>query len=430
MLLIDTALGLLTSPVPIPGEFNHVAGRATLQELVYFGAAWTGLDEFGFGVELRNGWQNAVVHRTDTADVSLSGGFYAGQVEHVDSTGKITDVVLSFKGWQQDAEAITAMPAAALGLPSDFYQQGINLYDAILHDPKYMDAKIHVTGYSMGTTVAARIMAYSIATYGEPLTDQRVDFTSFAPARYHDEQARYYGLDNSIFEGRWINYQAANDENRDPNHAPPGSVYDYLGTEVILPALTTPNGEVDVHHATHLVIALGLPDWLTSQEQRFVFDHTSPMSSVGYTEPGMAQLRIEGDDAGTTLKGLGNDDVVIGGLGRDTMYGNGGDDHFVFESIWDSGQTKDTADQILDFNDGDRIDLSAIDAVQSGSNWEGTNEAFKLISGSSFTAAGQIKVTVSNDTTWISVNTDTDLLPEMMIQLAGRHMLSAEDFIF
>ena len=430
MFLTETVTSLLNSSSPILGEFNHVAGQATLQELGYFGAGWLLYEEYGYDLTLRNGWQNAVVHRTDTADLSVSGGFYAGQVEHVDSTGKITDVVLSFKGLQTDPEVLAALPAASLGLPSDFYQKGVNLYDAILHDPKYMDAKIHVTGFSMGTTVAARIMAYSIATYGETMTDQRVDFTSFAPARYHDEQARYYGLDSSIFEGRWINYQAANDENRDPNHAPPGSVYDYLGTEVILPALTTPDGEVDVHHATHLVIALGLPDWLTAQEQRFVFDHTSPMSSVGYTEPGMAQLRIEGDDAGTTLKGLGNDDVIIGGLGRDTMYGNGGDDHFVFETISDSGQTKDTADQILDFNDGDRIDLSAIDAVQSGSNWEGTNEAFKLISGSSFTAAGQIKVTVSNDTTWISVNTDTDLLPEMMIQLGGRHILSAEDFIF
>ena len=429
MILTETVLGLLAPPpAPIPGDFNHVVGHATLQELVYFGAAWSGLSQGGYNIETRNGWQNPIEYQTDTDALTQADGFYANQVERVDSTGKITDVVLSFAGRFYDPEVTTALPAASLGLPNDFYEKGIKLYNSILHDPKYMDAKIHIAGYSMATTVVARVLAYSIVTYGETMTDQRVDFTSFAPARYHEEQARYYGLDGSIFEGRWINYQASNDENRDPNHYSTGD--SFFGTEVLLPALATPTGATDVHNGSYLVTALGVPDWLTPEEQTFVYQHTSTVDPLGYTTPGMAPLRIEGDDAGTTLTGLGNDDVIIGGLGRDTMYGNGGDDHFAFETIWDSGQTKDTADRIFDFNDDDRIDLSVIDAVQSGSNWEGTNEAFKLISGSSFTAAGQIKVTVSNDTTWISVNTDTDLLPEMMIQVAGRHMLSAEDFIF
>ena len=429
MILTETALSFLAPPpAPIPGDFNHVVGHTTLQELAYFGAAWSGLRQAGYDIVTRNGWQKVAEYQTDTDSLMAENGFYAGQVERVDSTGKVTDVVLTFNGRFMDLEILAALPAAAMGLPSDYFEKGINIYESILHDPRYMDAKIHIVGYSMGTTAVARVMAYSIATYGETMTDQRVDFTSFAPARFHEEQARYYGLGTEIFEGRWINYHAPNDENRDPTQTTSGD--SFLGTEVILPALATPTGATDVHNGGFLVMALGTPDWLTPAEQAFTYEHTSPVSTAGYTTPGMAPLRIEGDDAGTTLKGLGNDDVIIGGLGRDTMYGNGGDDHFVFESIWDSGQTKDTADQILDFNDGDRIDLSAIDAVQSGSNWEGTNEAFKLISGSSFTAAGQIKVTVSNDTTWISVNTDTDLLPEMMIQVAGRHMLSAEDFIF
>ncbi len=71
---------------------------------------------------------------------------------------------------------------------------------------------------------------------------------------------------------------------------------------------------------------------------------------------------LRGDEGSDTLYGgLGND-VLVGGANADTLYGGSGADHFVFEKASDLGLAK--TDLIADFSrlDGDRIDLSGIDA--------------------------------------------------------------------
>lgn len=81
-----------------------------------------------------------------------------------------------------------------------------------------------------------------------------------------------------------------------------------------------------------------------------------------------------GDAGDDTLSGLaGNDilrggngaDVLTGGLGADKLYGGAGADLFVFKAAVESTVTR--LDQIFDFNpaQGDRIDLSGIDAVKN-----------------------------------------------------------------
>ena len=73
-----------------------------------------------------------------------------------------------------------------------------------------------------------------------------------------------------------------------------------------------------------------------------------------------------GDDSITGLRGndklSGNDgaDIIIGGAGRDTLSGGAGDDRFVFSSI--SNSKIGAPDLIQDFQSGDLIDLSQIDA--------------------------------------------------------------------
>ncbi|WGF90384.1 calcium-binding protein [Marinivivus vitaminiproducens] len=78
-----------------------------------------------------------------------------------------------------------------------------------------------------------------------------------------------------------------------------------------------------------------------------------------------------GDDQ---LMGLEGDDTIRGGLGRDRMDGGAGADTFVFETIPElNGDAIDN----LTFSEGDRIDLSAIDADVSTPE----DDAFRLVAG-------------------------------------------------
>lgn len=73
---------------------------------------------------------------------------------------------------------------------------------------------------------------------------------------------------------------------------------------------------------------------------------------------------LRGGAGNDMLGGAGGADVLVGGSGRDTLKGFAGPDRFLFEAVADTGNSRDTGDWILDFNnrEGDRIDLSAIDA--------------------------------------------------------------------
>jgi Ca2+-binding RTX toxin-like protein len=73
-----------------------------------------------------------------------------------------------------------------------------------------------------------------------------------------------------------------------------------------------------------------------------------------------------GDD--TLSGGLGNDslsgglgnDILNGGVGADLLSGGTGNDKFVFSKLADLGKSLGTADSILDFTNGDKIDLTEI----------------------------------------------------------------------
>ncbi|CAN1527024.1 RTX calcium-binding nonapeptide repeat [Burkholderiaceae bacterium] len=73
-----------------------------------------------------------------------------------------------------------------------------------------------------------------------------------------------------------------------------------------------------------------------------------------------------GDDS--LMGGLGNDslsgglgnDILNGGVGADLLSGGTGNDKFVFSKLADLGKSLGTADSILDFTNGDKIDLTEI----------------------------------------------------------------------
>jgi Ca2+-binding RTX toxin-like protein len=93
------------------------------------------------------------------------------------------------------------------------------------------------------------------------------------------------------------------------------------------------------------------------------------------------------------LAGRSGNDVLRGGAGADRLQGDSGADRFDFDTISDSGLGR-AADLILDFAhaQGDRIDLSDIDAIAGVAG----NQAFSatLIAGlgTAFTAAGQLRI--------------------------------------
>ena len=124
-----------------------------------------------------------------------------------------------------------------------------------------------------------------------------------------------------------------------------------------------------------------------------------------------------GDDS---LVGGTGDDMLIGGAGKDTLTGGTGADTFVFQTLADAA-----ADVITDFNsvDGDRIDITGIDSNTVAS---GVQQNFSYLQSGSFTQPGQISFDAISHI--LSINTNTDDTPEVLIKLDGVSTLTLNDF--
>ncbi len=117
---------------------------------------------------------------------------------------------------------------------------------------------------------------------------------------------------------------------------------------------------------------------------------------------------IQGGTGDDDIDGGFDDDIVNGGSGVDELTGGGGNDRFQFFSINDSGQGV-TRDVVTDFavtaGTGfaftDRIDVSAIDAIQS----LGGSQNFSFIGTAGFSAEGQVRVLQQGDNTVVQLNT-------------------------
>jgi Ca2+-binding RTX toxin-like protein len=123
-----------------------------------------------------------------------------------------------------------------------------------------------------------------------------------------------------------------------------------------------------------------------------------------------------GNELANTITGNGKSNLIEGGRGADVLYGGLGRDIFVYASVGSSAVG--AADRIADFEAGDRLDLSLIDA---DGHREGDG-AFTRVSGDgAFTVAGQFRLTFDGHDTHVELNTDNDLDAEMDIVLAGNH---------
>jgi Ca2+-binding RTX toxin-like protein len=122
---------------------------------------------------------------------------------------------------------------------------------------------------------------------------------------------------------------------------------------------------------------------------------------------------LRGDPGDDTLYGDSGNDNLYGNTGVDVMTGGTGADIFEFRTLEDSGYLGATADHILDFaeNDGDKIDLSLIDASsQVAGNqaftWIGNNNAF-------YGEAGQLRY----NNGWVEGDTNGDMQADFRIQV-------------
>jgi Ca2+-binding RTX toxin-like protein len=139
--------------------------------------------------------------------------------------------------------------------------------------------------------------------------------------------------------------------------------------------------------------------------------------------------------------GAGND-TIRGGAGADALFGGDDADVFVFAKLTDLGTPAATRDVIMDFvgtqqspDQHDIIDLSAIDAIQGGSDqafnfnpvaWDGA--------GQQFTGAGQLRYQFVTDEdgaakTIVSGNVNSNLAADFQVALLGHISLTAADFI-
>ena len=122
-------------------------------------------------------------------------------------------------------------------------------------------------------------------------------------------------------------------------------------------------------------------------------------------------LGANGDDR---FAGDGGANALQGGMGADVLEGRGGADRFVYGQSYDSRAA--APDHILDFSrkQGDKIDLSGIDANEWGSG----DPAFQFIGQDPFTAAGQVRFFKAGGDTVVEANTtDATAGAELTIML-------------
>jgi len=133
---------------------------------------------------------------------------------------------------------------------------------------------------------------------------------------------------------------------------------------------------------------------------------------------------LRGGAGNDTIYGNGGDDVIVGGAGSDSMRGGAGADRFVVENTADTPTSG--RDWIIDFShaEGDRIDLSGIDAIASGAN-----DAFSFVSAFSG-VAGQLIVTGTPGNVLVQGDVNGDSVADFTILVTGQAVpLVASDFV-
>ena len=161
---------------------------------------------------------------------------------------------------------------------------------------------------------------------------------------------------------------------------------------------------------------------------------------------------LGGGSGADSLFGEDGDDVLIGGEGKDKLTGGAGADLFSFagfanQGVYfvagqqdpvtfyapaDSGANQKDADRIVDFSsdEGDLIDLSAIDALTQLVGGFAPDDAFVWRGKAGFTGAGgEARYQIRGGDTFIYLDIGGEDGGNMVIRLDGVHALVASDFV-
>ncbi|WBV44664.1 Ig-like domain-containing protein [Pseudoroseomonas cervicalis] len=162
---------------------------------------------------------------------------------------------------------------------------------------------------------------------------------------------------------------------------------------------------------------------------------------VNRIDPHMALLAYGGSADDILVGGLGNDtllggggtniliggggnDTLVAGSGTNTMTGGEGADSFVFDML------SSARNVITDFSHADRIDLSGLDANLTLAGLQDFTFKGLVSSGQARElAAGEVSYHHYQGNTYVNISVDGDGLRDMLIELSGLHDLTDADFL-
>lgn len=144
-----------------------------------------------------------------------------------------------------------------------------------------------------------------------------------------------------------------------------------------------------------------------------------------FLEGGIDNDILSGNEGDDVIYGEDGDDRLTGGTGKDILIGGAGADIFAFVSADDSAAGLDDADNIRDWAAGDRIDLSAIDALPGGED----DEFVFRGSGPFNNLAGEVRAEVIYGNTYVLIDMDGDSIADWVIRIEGVVNLTGADFI-
>ncbi|HEX8257882.1 MAG TPA: hypothetical protein VF589_09620 [Allosphingosinicella sp.] len=155
------------------------------------------------------------------------------------------------------------------------------------------------------------------------------------------------------------------------------------------------------------------------------FDELNGEGGADVIRGGFDIDRLSGGAGDDRLFGNAGDDRIAGGEGLDQLMGGAGDDLFAFDD-GDTGAARATADRVLDWDEGDRIDLSAVDADRSA----GGDQAFSFIGNDAFGGtAGELRSQTIAGDLYLQGDMDGDGNADLMVRVDDLAAITAADLI-
>jgi Ca2+-binding RTX toxin-like protein len=137
-----------------------------------------------------------------------------------------------------------------------------------------------------------------------------------------------------------------------------------------------------------------------------------------------AAINLIGNEFDNFVTGNDGVNVIVGGLGFDTLQGEGAGDVFLWSTVAESNPGH--PDVVVDFNraEGDLLHFTNMDADDTA----GGDQNFTFKGTDAFTAPGQINWFTNGTDTFIQLNTNAALAADSVIQINGVQTVDASWF--